>query len=147
MQEEIDISKLSLASMNKRAKAFIIDDLIITFLVFILLWDKIAISNGNFIVIMDIMNQAVLQILVLKFLYHTFFIWYYGATLGKYLVKVRVIDYDNFGKVSLINSAIRSMGRLLSEAVFYLGFILAYYTEAKQTFHDKLGRTLVVDAN
>jgi len=144
-KEQVDIEKLSLASISKRTKAFIIDDLLITFLVMILLWDSIMQSNGDMVAIMEVLNGAFIQVVALKFLYQTFFIWYYGATIGKMVAKIKVIDYNSFGKVDIIKSSIRSLGRILSESFFYLGFLFAYYSESKQTFHDKLGGTLVVD--
>jgi len=144
--ENSDTNDLQLASMKSRVKAFIIDDLSITLLVVIILWDKISASNGELISTMLIMNEAFIQIMVLKFLYQSFFIWYYGATIGKLIVKIKVIDFDNFGKVTLLSSCLRSAGRILSEAIFYIGFILAYYGDSRQTFHDRFGKTLVVDA-
>jgi uncharacterized RDD family membrane protein YckC len=143
---QVDTQDLQLASMKSRIKAFIIDDLSITLVVFLLLWDKISATNGELLNIMIVMNEAFLQIIVLKFLYQTFFIWYYGATIGKFVAKIKVIDFDHFGKVSLVNSAVRSFGRIISESLFYIGFLIAYYTESRQTFHDKFGKTLVVDA-
>ncbi|MGB3750752.1 MAG: RDD family protein [Arcobacteraceae bacterium] len=144
--ENSNTNDLHLASMKSRVKAFIIDDLSITLLVIVILWDKISASNGDIMSTMLIMNEAFFQIVILKFLYQSFFIWYYGATIGKLIVKIKVIDFDNYGKVTLLNSCIRSAGRVLSEAVFYLGFVLAYYGDSRQTFHDKFGKTLVVDA-
>jgi uncharacterized RDD family membrane protein YckC len=141
----METENLELASMKSRMKAFVIDDLSITLIVFIIIWDKISAVNGDIMSAMIIMNEAFVQILVLKFLYQTFFIWYYGATLGKFVAKIKIIDFDNFGRVSFLNSALRSMGRILSEMVFYIGFFVAFYTDSKQTFHDKMGKTLVVD--
>jgi len=144
--ENSDTNDLQLASMKSRVKAFIIDDLSITLLVIIILWDKISASNGDLMSTMMIMNEAFIQIMILKFLYQSFFIWYYGATIGKLIVKIKVIDFEHYGKVTLLSSCLRSAGRILSEAVFYIGFILAYYGDSRQTFHDKFGKTLVVDA-
>ncbi len=137
---------LQLASMRSRVKAFIIDDLSITLIVILLLWERISIANGDIVNIMIIMNDAFLQIIILKFLYQTFFIWYYGATIGKLVAKIKVIDFEHYGRVSFVNALVRSAGRIISEAVFYIGFIFAYYTDSRQTFHDKFGKTLVVDA-
>lgn len=142
----IDIENLQLAPMSARIKAFIIDDISITLIVAIMLWDTIAKVDGDFLAVMGIMNSAFFQIVFLKFLYQTFFVWYYGATIGKLIVKIRVIDFDDFGKVTLMNSAVRSAGRIISEMIFYIGFLIAFYTESKQTFHDKFGKTLVVNA-
>jgi uncharacterized RDD family membrane protein YckC len=141
-----NIDNLELASTRRRANAFIIDDLLITFITLIMLWDQISISGGDFIAIIQIMNQAFIQIILMKVIYQTFFIWYYGATIGKSILKLRVIDFNNFGRVTLIQSFIRATGRIVSESFFYAGFILAYFTESKQTLHDKLGKTLVINA-
>jgi len=141
-----DTQNLQLASIKSRTKAFVIDDLSITLVVFLLLWDKISMANGDLLSILMIMNDAFYQIILLKFIYQTFFIWYYGATIGKFVAKIKVIDFDHYGKVSLVNSAIRSFGRIISESLFYIGFIVANFTDSKQTFHDKFGKTLVVDA-
>jgi len=145
-ENKIDTDNLELASMSSRIKAFIIDDLSITLLVMFILWDQITAANGDLIAIMTVMNAAFFQIIMIKFIYQTFFVWYYGATIGKLISKIRVIDFDNYGKVSLVNSAIRSAGRIVSEAIFYIGFLIAYYTDSRQTFHDKFGKTLVVNA-
>ncbi|MEA3499335.1 MAG: RDD family protein [Campylobacterota bacterium] len=141
----METENLQLASMRSRIKAFIIDDISITLVVILLLWDEVTLANGDLISILVIMNEAFLQIITLKFIYQTFFIWYYGATIGKIISKIKVIDFDNFGKVSLLNAAVRSFGRIISESFFYIGFIIAYYTDSRQTFHDKFGKTLVVD--
>jgi uncharacterized RDD family membrane protein YckC len=142
---QVDIENLELASMRSRIKAFVIDDISITLIVALILWDKIAASGGDFMATMIVMNQAFFQIIMIKFIYQTFFVWYYGATVGKLVSKIRVIDFDHFGRVSLINSAMRSFGRIISEAFFYIGFIVANFTESRQTFHDKFGKTLVVN--
>lgn len=142
----MDASNLELASISSRVKAFIIDDLSITLVVAFLLWDTISAANGDFGAIMGIMNSAFFQIVLIKFLYQTFFVWYYGATIGKLIAKIKVIDYDHFGRVTLMNSAVRSAGRIISEMVFYAGFIIAFFTDSRQTFHDKFGKTLVVNA-
>ena len=126
-------------------KAFVIDDLSITFLVIFILWEKISTTNADLISTMMIMNEAFFQIVILKFVYQSFFIWYYGATVGKLIAKIKVIDFNSYGRISLMNSCVRSAGRIISEAVFYLGFFLAYYGESRQTFHDKFGKTLVID--
>jgi uncharacterized RDD family membrane protein YckC len=145
-QTNIDTNNLQLAHTKKRALAFMIDDLAITFIVAMMLWDKIATLDNNYTAVLLLINSAFVQVAILKFLYQTFFIWYYGATLGKMTAKIKVIDFDNFGRVNFTNSALRSIGRLISESLLYLGFFLAFYTQSKQTFHDKIGKTLVVDA-
>jgi uncharacterized RDD family membrane protein YckC len=143
--ENIDISKLELASNKRRLRAFIIDDFLITFVMLLLLWEPILNTEGDYFAIAMLMNKAYIQIITIKIIYQSFFIWYYGATLGKLFTKIKVIDFDNFGRVSFAQSVLRASGRILSESFFYLGFMLAYYTKSKQTFHDKIAKTLVVN--
>lgn len=145
MGKDIDISNLELASQKKRMQAFMIDDILISIITMIILWDQISISNGDLMSILLIMNSAFIQVIFLKLVYQTFFIWYYGATIGKIIVKIRVIKEDSFESVDLVSSLMRSASRILSESIFYLGFLLSYYTEGRQTLHDKLAKTLVVN--
>ncbi len=142
----IDINKLELANTRDRATAFIIDDLLITFVALIMLWDQISASNGDFVDVLTILNSAFLQIVLMKLVYQTYFIWYYGATIGKSIKKLRVIDFNHFGRVTFMQALTRSAGRIVSESFFYIGFLIAFYTDSKQTLHDKLGKTLVVNA-
>ncbi|WP_428022943.1 RDD family protein [Arcobacter sp.] len=145
IQKQTDMDNLQLATINSRIKAFIIDDILITLIVLIIFWDTIANNESDLSTILILMNEFVLQVLVLKFIYQTFFVWYYGATVGKIIAKVRVIDYDNFNRVSLFQSALRSFGRILSEMFFYIGFIFSFFNDGRQTFHDKISKTLVID--
>lgn len=137
---------LELASTNKRLLAFLIDDMLITVLVYFVFWDNITPNSDNLDSMLFAMNSLLIPILVVKFIYQTFFVWYYGATIGKIITKIRIIDFNNFDRVSLFQAAIRSFGRLFSEMFFYIGFVVAFLTEGKQTFHDKIGSTLVVNA-
>ncbi|AXH09799.1 RDD family protein [Malaciobacter halophilus] len=138
-------TNLQLASMRSRALAFVIDDFLITLLVVIVFWDTIAATTDDAAVVLAIMNQFIWPVLFIKFVYHSFFVWYYGATIGKIIVKIKVIDYNHLGRVSLLSSMFRSAGRIISEMFFYIGFLVGFFNDGKQTFHDKIGRTLVVD--
>lgn len=140
-----DTNNLQLASIPSRLIAFVIDDFIINIIILVIFWDSIVAHSADAQSLVELMNTFVIPILFLKFVYQTFFIWYYGATVGKLVAKIRVIDYNHLGKVTLLSSISRSFGRLISEMFFYIGFIFAFFTEGKQTFHDKTGRTLVVN--
>ena len=142
---QMDINNLQLATISSRIKAFIIDDILITLLVLLIFWETIA-GSSDLSTVLILMNEFVLQVLVLKFIYQTFFVWYYGATIGKIVAKVRVVDFDNLSRISLFQSALRSFGRILSEMFFYIGFIFSFFNDGRQTFHDKISKTLVVDA-
>lgn len=137
---------LELASMRSRAVAFVIDDFLMTIVVIAMYWDQIVGSGEDLVSVLIVMNEFVWQILFLKFIYQTLFVWYYGATIGKIITKIRVVDYNHFGRVSLLTAVLRSSFRLVSEMFFYIGFIFGFFNDGKQTLHDKIGKTLVTNA-
>lgn len=141
----MNTDNLELASIRSRALAFVIDDFLITFIIILIYFENIANSGNDLMSVLIVMNELVFQILFLKFIYQTFFIWYYGATIGKIIIKIKVVDYNSFGRVSIITAMIRSVLRLISEMFFYIGFVFGFFLEGRQTFHDKFGRTLVVN--
>lgn len=139
---------LKLASISSRILAFLLDDFIISLIVVIAFWEKIVLLGSTFDndTIIHITNTLFMPLIVLKVIYQTFFVWYYGATIGKMLFKIRVIDTNSWGKVSFFQALLRSISRIVSQVVSYLGFIVAFFNEGKKTFHDFVGRTLVVNA-
>ncbi len=138
---------LELASMRSRATAFVIDDLLVTAIILVIFWDNImAVSNDMNAMMFFMKTDLVMPLIFLKFVYQTVFIWYYGATVGKIIAKIRVIDSNNWGRVSLFSAILRSIGRIFSEMFFYIGFIIGFFNDGKKTFHDLTGKTLVVNA-
>jgi len=83
-------------------------------------------------------------ILALKVMYHTFFVWQNGMTLGKYLTKIKVVEIDTMQKPTLIKAFLRALVRVVSEAFFYLGFLFAFFLPLKQTLHDKVTNCVVI---
>lgn len=78
--------------------------------------------------------------------YQTFFIWYMGATLGKFITKTRCVDVIKFNNPSLKASFLRACLRLLSDTyLFYIGFFYAFFNPLNQTFHDKISKTVVIN--
>ncbi len=136
---------LELATISSRIKAFVIDDLLITLLFIALYWNTLE-QAGDMITMLAIMNEAFMQILFIKVAYQGFFVWYYGATIGKIIAKIRIIDYNHFGRITLFSSLIRAFFRVISEMFFYIGFIFAFFNDGKQTLQDKVAKTLVVNA-
>ena len=98
---------LELATTRSRMLAFVIDDFLITFIIIAMYWNQIAASGNDLVSVLVVMNDFVWQILMLKFIYQSFFVWYYGATVGKIITKIRVIDYNHLGRVSIFTSIIR----------------------------------------
>ena len=149
MNEEIqDIlyrSGLNLSSVSKRATAFSIDELLLSFLLMVALWDSIASAKGIEDIV-SITNTFILEYMLMKIVYQAFFVTQYGATLGKIAMKIRVIEVATLQNPSIGSSINRAIFRIVSESFFYLGFLWGFFDPARQTLHDKTAKTLVIDA-
>lgn len=149
MNEEIeDIlhrENIVLADTQKRGAAFFIDELLLSFLLILALWDSFSHAN-NVEEIINLTNTFVLEYIVVKIIYQTFFVMQYGATIGKMLFKIRVIEIQTLQNPSFSSALNRSIFRIVSELLFYLGFLWGVFDPARQTWHDKTAKTLVVNA-
>lgn len=142
----MNTDNLELASILRRFFAFLIDEILVTVLIYLVFWDQLVTNAMDVDQLAIALASLVVPVLVIKFIYQTFFVWYYGATIGKIILKIRVIDYYHFGKISFSAALMRSVSRLVSEYFLYIGFAVAFLTEGRQSFHDKLGKTLVINA-
>ncbi|MDD4329124.1 MAG: RDD family protein [Aliarcobacter sp.] len=144
---QINSDNLQLASMRSRALGYVIDDFLITIIIMMIFWEDIISVSQDMDALMYLLKaELAFPLIVLKVIYQTFFVWYYGATIGKIVVKIRVIDANKWGKVSIISSFLRAVGRIFSEMFFYIGFLIGFFNNGRKTFHDIIGRTLVVNA-
>ena len=65
------------------------------------------------------------------------------ATLGKKMLGIQVTDLDG-NRISFGQASGRHFGKILSNLVCSIGFIMAGFTEKQQALHDILAGTLVV---
>jgi len=136
---------ITIADNKKRIFSYAIDDILISIIFAIIFWNQIAQSQSA-VETMAIVNQAFFEIVVVKILYHAFFVYQYGATIGKIVMKIRVLEVATLDTPSFMASLTRAIFRVVSEVVFYLGFIIAFFDLNKQTLHDKVAKSVVVDA-
>ncbi|GGG18163.1 RDD family protein [Caldovatus sediminis] len=66
------------------------------------------------------------------------------ATPGKRVLGLRIVDAGTGGHAALGHLALRYVGYLLSALPLGLGYLWMLWDPRRQTWHDKLGRTLVV---
>jgi len=144
IEELLNREELVLASKQKRTSAFAIDEIILSVLTMFVLWDKIS-GLSDYEEILLALQPYLLYTMAMKIIYHTFFLMYYGATPGKIIMKIQVIEIASLSHLSFIESLTRAFVRLISEALFYAGFIWGLLDPYSQTWHDKAARTIVID--
>jgi len=149
--ESGDIKRYQISSRGKRLKAYLIDDTIVSLFLFAIFYDRFMeifetySSTRDLLPLALFLEQNSLTFILLRIIYQTFFVWQYGATPGKILSHIKIIELNRMSKPSFSTALLRSLFRVLSDAIFYIGYIVAYFNPLAQTLHDKLAKTIVVD--
>lgn len=143
--EKFERENITLAPLKKRALAYLIDEILVSLLFIFIYVDQIP-DNASTEETITIINSLVFYVMVLKVVYQTFFVWMYGATLGRIAMKIKVISLGDLENPSLLFSLSRASFRIISESIFYLGFLWAVLNPKRETWHDKVSNTLVVNA-
>ena len=124
--------KLNKASFGQRLMAYLFDLFIVTFVSF-LIGMAFQYSPIRGLIIAFIFNA----------IYYIGFWSSRGATPGKILMKLKVVD-ENGNIIDGGTACIRFLGYIVSGIVFLLGFIWVAFDQEKQGWHDKMARTYVI---
>lgn len=136
--------EIKVASYNRRIIAFFIDEFFIEFVFIITYSSEFSSANSPEQAILFLINSFD-QFLLMDIIYQTFFINFYGKTLGKYLTKTRCVNF-NGQNPNFTQSLIRALFRMISKFLC-LGFVFAFFKKSHQTLHDYIAKTLVIDEN
>ena len=151
----MDESKLNgyqISSVGKRTLAYFIDDMIVSIFLFIIFYDKLVViyqqvqNSADFTPLMVYLQENTIIFVLLRIVYQTFFVWQNGMTPGKALVKIKVVEMDSGDRPSFSVALLRASIRIISDSILYIGYIIAFFNPLVQTLHDKLAKTVVVDA-
>lgn len=145
LEKKLHYEGIILATSQKRAVAFFIDEILLSFILIIALWDSFIQATTTEEIIL-LTNSFVLEFMLMKIIYQAFFIMQYGATIGKLTMKIRVIDIKTLNNPNVIVSLHRAIIRIMSEMFLYLGFLWGVLNPSRQTWHDMSAKTLVVNA-
>jgi len=69
---------------------------------------------------------------------------YRGATPGKMLFSMKIVDATTFGKLSRKQEIIRFLSYTVSVLPFGLGFLWVAFDKRRQALHDKIAGTVVI---
>jgi len=149
MQEIIDKLEregLKVASLSKRAIAMAIDDFLISLVVVIAFFDAFS-KVKTYEEMLILTDKLFIYIFITYTLYHWFFVVFYGKTIGKMIVKIKVIDVETLDKPNHLRAFIRSLFRNFDEMFFYLGMAYAIVDPLNRAIHDVVGKAVVVEDN
>ena len=134
-----DETKIEYAGFIVRWIAFTIDNALLAFITIMLLF-----PFPNFEDALLVGIHRTLITLVLVFATIAMWVKYDGATPGKKIVKIKIVNAENFEPIDFITGVKRYIGYLLSSAIVLLGFLMAAFTKRKQGLHDMFAKTVVV---
>ncbi|WP_300702967.1 RDD family protein [uncultured Campylobacter sp.] len=143
IEQRLEREGLKLASFGKRIAAYVIDTVIINLLLVFTFSDELM--NVSYEGAVDLAQDVLLSIVIITFLYHFIFTFLYGASLGKFFCKIAIIDEALLDKPNIMQSALRSAVKLVSENAFMLGYFWAFGNDSRKTWQDYVAKTVVIE--
>jgi uncharacterized RDD family membrane protein YckC len=140
------------ASMWSRFLASLIDSLIVMTLLIVSLivvllvytFLNLIFSDGSPMSDTELEGIFFLILLIVNFLYFSLMESSKSmATLGKIALNIMVTDYDG-ERISYGKSVKRTLSKYISGSFFYIGYLMGFFTENIQMFHDFVAKTYVV---
>ncbi len=113
----------------------------------------VAVGSGIISGIFGLMGDAgrtlaSLVTMVLGYAYYVYFISHRGQTLGKQAVGIRVQNIETGQNLDMVSAILREVvGKFISALVLCLGYFWMLWDDKKQTWHDKIAKSVVVKVN
>lgn len=145
-----------LATVSRRWLAIIVDGLVVGVITLMLagvggvfMTLETALLSDDATVFSSAASQFQNDVLTMNFLVSAiynvaFMTMFNGQTLGKIMLKLRVIK-KNGRRIGILDAIIRNVFGYTISGMFLLGYLWAMFDREKQTWHDKLAGTVVVD--
>lgn len=74
--------------------------------------------------------------------------WIYtGATPGKMLFNLKIVDAETKGPVTPLRLVLRYLGYFISILPLGLGFLWIVWDKNKQSWHDKIAKTVIIQGS
>ncbi len=156
VEPEAAPQQVRLASVRKRWLAVIVDGLIVAVLTLMLVGVNGAFGTMEAALLSDdaamvsaagsqFQNEVLTMNLLVSAIYNVAFMTIFnGQTLGKIMLKLRVIK-KNGQRISILDAIIRNVFGYTISGMFLLGYLWAALDRENQAWHDKLAGTVVID--
>jgi uncharacterized RDD family membrane protein YckC len=126
------LSEMPLAGLGSRIAAIIVDTLILGFAAGLLFGGGRGVGGALW--------------LVLMIAYQWYFLTQHnGQTPGKMLLGIRVVKVDG-SPLTAADTILRTLGYSINSMVMMIGWLWAFFDADRQGWHDKIARTVVVQA-
>lgn len=144
IEEILFREKLQVAPFSKRALAFLIDEIIISMLFVFIFYTDFTSFGEDRAELLQMISHTIIYLVLLKYAYHSIFTFFYGASVGKLFVKIKIIQIDSLDTPDLLTSLLRCFFRLLGQELLYITYFFAWGDRFIRTLHDRFVRTIVI---
>ncbi len=132
------MDNLVYAGFWRRGGAVLLDSLILM-IVNGLLGAMFAIGGDNMVTIGQIVTSLA------GLVYYVYFIGHRGQTVGKMVMKIKVVGLETGKPIGYGKAFLREIiGKILSGLILALGYLWSIKDKNKQTWHDKIVKSVVV---
>ncbi len=140
---------LAIASLPDRAAATFVDGLILAIIVGVIVAPfrkqlLYSILNEDVTSYVENFSIIICICLVSFFAYQTLFVFFKGATVGKMIFKIRVVNLWSADTPRLADAFLRSFAWLLSALPLGLPFLEIFSNPQRRSLHDRINDTVVV---
>ena len=152
----IEAPKLRLATISKRWLAIVIDGFVVGIATVLVLVASgslapldAAMSSADDVAMSEAFSQFQSSTLTTNLLVSAIYnvvlmVWFNGQTLGKMMLRLRVIKKRG-GRITILDAILRNVFGYTISQIFLLGYLWALFDAEKQAWHDKMAGTLVVE--
>jgi len=134
-----DESRVEYAGFIIRWVAFTIDNALFAFITIMLLFLFPTFEDG---MLVGLYRTFITLLLIFATL--VFWVKYDGATPGKKLMKIKIVNADDLETIDFKTGAKRYLGYIFSSIIFLMGFLMVAFKKRKQGLHDLFAKTVVV---
>lgn len=144
LEEILFREEIRISSFQRRLFAFLIDDFLMTILFFFLFFNSFYALRNNPEAIVDLLKETFFYLVLLRSVYHSLFTALYGASIGKILLKIRIIRVDTLDNPDLLDAVVRTFFKEIGQMFFYVTYFFALGDKFVRTLHDRVVKTIVI---
>lgn len=110
----------------------------------------VAVASGIISAMFGVMGDSARSLgsllgMAIGYAYYVYFISQKGATLGKQALGIRVQNMETGQNLDVVSAILREVvGKFISGLVLLLGYFWMLWDDKKQTWHDKIAKSVVV---
>lgn len=151
IQNLLERENLELATLGARFLAYLFDCFLVLFVCIVFVWKDLTLLFGaeslaqdSLSFIKNITSQVFIMYIIVNLCYEVLLVSLYGATLGKMILKIRIISVEFVDKPSPLRATSRAISKSLGAIFLYVGFIIAFDERFRRALHDIVPKTLVI---